>query len=206
MLPILPFRIARQFKVKNGTKHEPRELRLHKPTFQKWSLVHLFKSIRCSINVLLMYHIATAGVIICFVLHAPVSSSPLQILNLDLPTTIPRLPFPISIPSTFISLSVFSTNCTASRQTSLPTLQPLSTTPCASRILFARCHLRFHMSSFLLTGTLLLELGLYDSSSEVSVLFQDMRLVIVLIVEPVVLRGNGGGGGSEDELLEETSD
>jgi len=61
------------------------------------------------------------------------------------------------------------------------------------------------MSSFLLTGTLLLKLGLYDSSSEVSVLFQDIRLVIVLIVEPVVLRGNGGGGGSEDELLEETS-
>jgi hypothetical protein len=61
------------------------------------------------------------------------------------------------------------------------------------------------MSSFLLMGMLLLELGLYDSSSEVSVLFHDKRFVIELTVEPV-LRGSGGGSGSEDELLVDSSD
>jgi hypothetical protein len=40
----------------------------------------------------------------------------------------------------------------------------------------------------------------------VSVLFHDMRLVIELTVEPVVLRGSGGGSGSEDELLGDSSD
>ena len=34
-------------------------------------------------------------------------------------------------------------------------------------------------------------------------LFQDMRFVIELTVEPVVLRGRGGGGGSDKGLLGE---
>lgn len=34
-------------------------------------------------------------------------------------------------------------------------------------------------------------------------LFQDMRFVIELAVEPVALRGRGGGGGSDKGLLGE---
>src|SRR6187402_453043 len=100
-----------------------------------------------------------------------------------------------------MSRIVFSTNCTASKQISLPARQALNCTFCESRISFALFHRRLQRSSFLLIGT-----TFGRSSSDVSVLFQDMRFEMEAIVWGAVPRRGGGGGALSEDEIDEASD